>query len=395
LEDFDAAMPSPIEVMTGRHDLQGQIHPALPSDQSSQTRTPETCIFKPAAWSPDIGREQKRGREAMRNFGRSLWFVRLMKHMALFSVLFCLTVTALPAREGALARTLDYEPKDESRDRSVPVRVYLPAGEPSCPVILFSHGLGGSRENNPYLGSHWAANGYVAVFIQHHGSDAEVWKSVAPAERMSALKEAASAKSAIARIADVPFVIDQLEKWNVEEGHPLFGKFDLEHIGMSGHSFGAGTTQAMMGEVFPRGLTAAEPRIDAFVAFSPSISKRVEPAVSFGKIDRPALLMTGTKDGSPIDSSLTPQSRMQVYAAMPAGDKYHLVFEGAEHHAFGDSGRKGQRGRIAHHHPAIQKISTLFWDAYLKQDAEAKAALQSDSVRDKAGLVEKDVWEWK
>ena len=330
-----------------------------------------------------------------RNFSVPLRFVRLMKQVIPFLILFCLTAITLPAREDTLAKTLDFEPKDEARDRSVPLRVYLPAVESPCPVILFSHGLGGSRENNSYLGNHWAANGYVAVFIQHHGSDAEVWKSAPPAERMSALKEAASAKSAIARIRDVPFVIDQLEKWNVKEGHPLFGKLDLQHIGMSGHSFGAGTTQAMMGEVFPRGLTAPEPRIDAFLAFSPSISKRVEPEVSFGKIDRPALLMTGTKDGSPIDNSLTPASRMQVYKAMPEGDKYHLVLDRAEHHAFGGSGRKVSRARIAHHHPAIQKISTLFWDAYLKQDAKAKAKLQSDALRDKAGLVEADVWEWK
>ena len=40
-----------------------------------------------------------------------------------------------------------------------------------APVVLFSHGLGGSREGYGYLGSYWAAHGYVAVHLQHIGSD--------------------------------------------------------------------------------------------------------------------------------------------------------------------------------------------------------------------------------
>ena len=45
--------------------------------------------------------------------------------------------------------------------------------------------------------------------------------------------------------------------------------------------------------------------------------------------------------------------------------------------------------------PAITELSTLFWDAYLKDDQEAKAKLQSDEARELAGLMEEDVWEWK
>jgi predicted dienelactone hydrolase len=39
------------------------------------------------------------------------------------------------------------------------------------PVIVFSHGLGGSREGYKYLGRHWASYGYVAVHVEHLGSD--------------------------------------------------------------------------------------------------------------------------------------------------------------------------------------------------------------------------------
>ena len=73
-------------------------------------------------------------------------------------------------------RTLDITVKDEGRNREIPIRVYLPARTSPQPVLLFSHGLGGSREGYAYLGKHWAAQGYVAVFLQHPGSDSSVWR---------------------------------------------------------------------------------------------------------------------------------------------------------------------------------------------------------------------------
>ena len=42
-----------------------------------------------------------------------------------------------------------------------------------------------------------------------------------------------------------PIVLDQLEEWNKDSKHELHGRLDLKHIGMSGHSFGAVTTQAV------------------------------------------------------------------------------------------------------------------------------------------------------
>ena len=46
-----------------------------------------------------------------------------------------------------------FEVRDIKRDRNLPIRVYLPEANESAPVILFSHGLGGSCDNNPYLGN--------------------------------------------------------------------------------------------------------------------------------------------------------------------------------------------------------------------------------------------------
>ena len=68
--------------------------------------------------------------------------------------------------------------QDSRRQRQVPVKIYYPAdGAGPFPVIIFSHGLGGSREGYQYLGRHWASHGYVSVHLQHIGSDQAVWEN--------------------------------------------------------------------------------------------------------------------------------------------------------------------------------------------------------------------------
>src|SRR2546423_15576637 len=61
-----------------------------------------------------------------------------------------------------------YDWLDGKRERKVPVKIYFPkSGNAAFPVIIFSHGLGGSREGYEYLGRHWASHGYVSVHLQH------------------------------------------------------------------------------------------------------------------------------------------------------------------------------------------------------------------------------------
>lgn len=291
----------------------------------------------------------------------------------------------------------DFELKDTHRDdRVVPVRVYHDDTRKKYPVILFSHGLGGSCKNSPYLGNFWAKNGYIAVFMQHHGSDIDVIKNARPLQKLRVLKSAASAQSANDRIADVSFVLDQLEAWSKDKSHPLFGRLDLEHIGLAGHSFGAVTTLSIAGRKFPFGRGAVdEPRVDAFLPMSPQPGKGMDPAKAFGDLTRPIFCMTGTKDGSPIDRSMTPEARQLVYRSLPAGDKFQLVLDGAEHHAFGDYESRFGRERDPAHHGIIQALSLKFWDAYLKSDVRAKGFLQSKSAESIKGFRKTDSFEWK
>src|SRR6478735_2320363 len=115
-----------------------------------------------------------------------------------FTALLTAGVVALAAGEydplakapGAKVTTLDLSVPGEKRQ--VPLRVFLPSSTAPAPVVFFSHGLGGSREGNAFMGEHWAARGYVAVFLQHPGSDTSVWQGERPAKAMQAMNEAAS-----------------------------------------------------------------------------------------------------------------------------------------------------------------------------------------------------------
>src|SRR3954465_5147932 len=134
-----------------------------------------------------------------------------------------------------LPKPLELKLKDAPRARGIPLRVYMPKDSSSpAPVVLFSHGLGGTRAGSAFLGKHWAARGYVAVFRQHPGRDDSVWKDKPVAERLTAMQKAAGLDNFMLRTKDIPAVLDQLERWNKESGHPLSGKLDMAKVGMSG-----------------------------------------------------------------------------------------------------------------------------------------------------------------
>lgn len=292
---------------------------------------------------------------------------------------------------------LDVDVRDEVRDRTLPLRIFLPLKPDAAPVILFSHGLGGSREGYAYVGQHWAKRGYVVVMLQHPGSDSAVWRDKPVRERMQAMRDAASAENLLLRLSDVPAVLDQLAKWTADEKHSLHGRLDLEHVGMSGHSFGAQTTQGVAGQSNPlSGKQFTDTRIDAALPMSPSSPRLGDVKRSFREVKIPWLLMTGTNDTSPIGGQ-TVETRLAVYPALPDGDKYQLVLHEAEHSAFA-GGTEGERRLLRraanpNHHRAILAISTAFWDTYLRDDAAAKTWLTGEGPR--SVLEPDDKWESK
>ena len=318
-----------------------------------------------------------------------------------FAFLPLLLLTALAGRaydplavgDATAPKPLDLVVKDEARKREIPVLVYLPAGTNAAPVVLFSHGLGGTRNGSAFLGRHWAARGYAAVFVQHPGSDDSVWRGQPAGGRMAMMEAAASPENFLLRVRDVPAVIDQLAAWNTGKDPLLRRRFDTDRIAMTGHSFGAVTTQALAGQSLSGGMSCTDKRIKAAVIFSPSGPRRGGAEKSFGQVTRPWMLMTGTLDISRIGGIDLP-SRLSVFPALPPGGKYEVVLDGAQHSAFTERALPGDNGkRNPNHHRVILALSTAFLDAWLKGDADAKAWLDGEGPR---GVMEKgDRWQRK
>jgi len=328
---------------------------------------------------------------------RGVWAISVRALLLLLSLA---TVDVCAANYDPLAADAAFHPThldltvhDAARNRDIPIRVYLPANTTPEPVVLFSHGLGGSRTGSAFLGEHWAARGYVAVFLQHPGSDDSVWKNEPPGQRMPAMNRAASAENFLPRVKDVPAVLNQLEIWNADKTNPLAGRMNLKKIGMSGHSFGAVTTEAVSGETLPLGRQKyTDPRIKAAIAFSPSAPRGGNAEKAFGAVKIPWMLMTGTKDVAPIgDQDVA--SRLAVYPLLHGAPKYEVVLDNAEHSVFTDRALPGDHEpRNPNHHRVILALSTAFWDAYLRGDTDALAWLNGAGPR--SVMQPDDRWQW-
>lgn len=292
-----------------------------------------------------------------------------------------------PAREAAVpyqVETVKFDWVDPKRDRKVPVKIYYPkTGKGPFPVIIFSHGLGGSRDGYEYLGRYWAGHGYVSVHVQHLGSDSSVWQGVPADEVKQALDKAVvNPQNIHNRPLDVTFAIDQVVKLN-EEDSVFKGRLDLDHIGMAGHSFGSFTTLAIAGQVFanPLGgpLSWADSRVKAAIPMSPSVPRNKNRLdESFSKIKIPCFHMTGTLDDSPVGNTKAAERRLP-FDHINGADQFLLTFNGGDHMVF--SGRlAGEAAREKD--PVFQNLvclgSTAFWDAYLKDDGKAKEWLTGD-----------------
>jgi dienelactone hydrolase len=281
--------------------------------------------------------------------------------------------------------TLSVEWKDAKRERSVPAKIYYPeTGKGPLAVMIFSHGLGGSREGYSYLGQHWASHGYVCAHLQHAGSDDALWRGQKNAKEQMA-KAAKEPKNAINRPLDVSFAIDQLTAMQADKESPLSGRLDLGHIGMAGHSFGAITTLMIAGEAATKaddGKLLSDQRIKAGIPMSSPVPKRQkEYDTVYGNIQIPLLHMTGTRDESPISKTKADDRRIP-YDHITKADQYLVTLVGGDHKVFSGRARIGPRKpKDAKFQDLILMSTTAFWDAYLKDDKAAKEWLQNGGMK--------------
>ena len=313
-----------------------------------------------------------------------------------------LTAFAFVATPLASAQTPAYADEawqDTRRQRVLPVRIRWPQGAAPAdgwPVVIYSHGLGGSRDGGDVWGSAWAAAGILVVHLQHPGSDIAAVRSVASGfQDRAALRKLAGSEQLLARLQDVVFALDEIARRKTFDKAWRFVRSNA--VGMAGHSFGAHTTLGAGGQSFPGHPGIQEPRIAALIALSPALPARGDASQAYAAVTLPTLCITGTRDGDVLGNGITPQQRAGVFDALPRGNKAMLLLKDADHMTFaGVTGRSaGMLPREAvtaqlqpQHHGMTARISADWWRAHLMGESSARARLQQ-----REGLDPQDIWQ--
>ncbi len=271
----------------------------------------------------------------------------------------------------------DARANEDGSVRSVSYKIYYPEGDDlapaSVPVVIWSHGFGGNKDGAAFIARYVASYGYALVHITHHGTDSSLWEGKEGHPWDHLRKAKIKRHTTLNRFRDVSFVLDSLA--NVPE---LAGIADLSRLGMSGHSFGAMTTQVMAGMLFPLDdgslISLAEERFSAGLLYSPvPIAHLTDapPQEVYSPVAMPLFHMTGTKDDSPIEN-FGYEQRLIVRDHSGCTENYLQVLEGGDHMVYnGTRGKLGINPLRAEHEDLIKTASLAYWDYYLKGDEAA------------------------
>ena len=270
--------------------------------------------------------------------------------------------------------------RDEARQRDVPVKVFYPKTAGPSPLIILSHGLGGSRDGLDYLGAYWAQHGFVCAQIQHIGTDESVWRNAtSEAEAENAMKRAGgNMMNILNRPRDVSFAIDQMLKLNADADSELKGKINADAIGVAGHSLGGLTALLSAGQQAMSGamsLDLSDPRIKASVSMSSPLNLGAPIDAQFAAFKIPDFYIVGAQDNNVLGATI---AQRQVYDAIAAPQQYLLIIAGADHMALGGQRFGPDLPGDAADHALVQTATLAFWDAQLKNNNAAKNWLTND-----------------
>ncbi len=275
---------------------------------------------------------------------------------------------------------------DAKRNKDIHVRIFYPSDPGKHPVIVFSHGAGGSQNCCDALTRHWASYGYVTLQPTHDDSAIQRRNSGEENIRfMQAVRDALK-KPALweSRPQDVSFVLDSLPE--LQKRIPvLAGTLDADRIGVGGHSMGAFTAGAIAGALVDLpgrpATNFADPRAKAVLLLSPQGPGEFGLTDhSWDRISLPLLSVTGSLDSGA--GKQGPQWKKIPFDRSQPGDKFHLFIEGANHMSFitADTlspARATQAEAILGY---TNSAALAFWDACLKGESAAKDYLQSDAL---------------
>jgi hypothetical protein len=275
------------------------------------------------------------------------------------------------------------------------------APEPQTfPVILFSPGLGTPPLYYTSLLAEIASHGYIVVSISRTYTTA---LTVFPDGRVIRSNEAGTdvdgregetyfdvqarrAEIGAVWVADIQFVLDQLEGLNQEDGL-LGGHLDMDQIGLIGHSFG-GSASAQTAYLDNRigAVVDMDSHLDGEVAFEGLSQPYLFMEEAYQEYEDPnkvpgdeQLTAMGITRDDLFNNILVRVNHINLLEASSAG--YRLRLEGAQHLTFATDLHvfaphfpsrinQGQVGTIEGEHALqiIEEFTVAFFDQYLKDE---------------------------
>ncbi len=311
--------------------------------------------------------------------------------------------------------TTDVTLHDEARNKDLELRVRVPVvdGEKGqkapgagWPLLVFSHGAGGSRDAFGGLQEMLASHGYVCIAPTHGDSislrrrsgKGDAGELFSPEGRSKLLRQVKLAD----RVADCVLIVDQVAGISalVEKAGGHAFAINKEQVAVAGHSAGAFTAQLCAG-VKIRGIAVGktgqgyvsigDPRFRAAVIISgQGTASRSLGEDSWSALKIPIMVFTGSQDESPPQmGSETPETRQHPYeksrGVAKGGPPAYLVFiDGATHSSYQGKGAGllGEKPRTdaGEIEQAVNTSVLTFLDAHVRADARAKATLEGDAL---------------
>jgi predicted dienelactone hydrolase len=207
----------------------------------------------------------------------------------------------------------------------------LSAEQAKYPLIMFSHGLPGTRFTSTNQMEELASHGYIVAAIQHsYYAEATVFpdhRIALKTKKLPAVIDIDGWDQLIQIwVKDAQFVLDQFEKLNLHDPQSLLtGKIDLDKIGMLGHSYGgAATIQTLY----------ADPRLKAGINMD---------GTPFGKttvngLKQPFMQMKTENSEKDMDSEPTKQQLAKIGVTSQAYNKYKSEIPVRTRSLFGNGG---------------------------------------------------------
>ena len=153
------------------------------------------------------------------------------------------------------------------------VQLYLPQAQPGrrgvpaqgFPLVVISHGLGGTSDSYTYLAEYLATGGIAVATIEHVGSNDQQLYALLAGRSDAVIQD----EEFLRRPREVSLTLNTLSYLNSSDS-PLKGQLNLDQIGVVGQSFGGYTALALAGATFDlEGLAANCP--PSTISFNPSL----------------------------------------------------------------------------------------------------------------------------